>query len=95
MSHSPSSNLDNLCENIRNNVNLSGFSHIEFDNLKNIKKNQVEEAIYAMMDTLKKTPLEIANSIPKSLYDRVEKKWHYCLNTKRKIREKSLAQVMP
>lgn len=47
------------------------------------------------MATLKKTPLELSKSIPKSLYDRVEKKWHYCLNTERQIRETSLAQVMP
>ena len=72
ISHSPSSNLDHLCENIRNNVDLSGFSHIEFDNLGKIEKNQVEEAIYAMMEIFKKAPLEIANSMPKGLYERAE-----------------------
>ena len=29
------------------------------------------------------------------VYDRVEQKWHYCLNLERQIRETSLAQVMP
>ncbi len=48
-----------------------------------------------MMAKFKTTPLEIANSMPKSLYDRVEQKWHYCLNLERQIRETSLAQVMP
>ena len=51
VSHSPSSNLDNLCENVRNNVDLSGFSHIEFDKVGKIEKNQVEEEIYSMMAT--------------------------------------------
>ena len=32
--------------------------------------------------------------MPKILYDRIEQKWHYCLDTERKIREASLAQVM-
>ena len=93
-SHSSSCNLDNLCENIRNNVDLFGFSHIEVDSLGKIEKNQVEEAIYAMMEIFKKDPLELANSILKILYERVEKKWHYCLDTKNKIRETTLAQVM-
>lgn len=95
VSHNPSSDLDNLCENIRNIVDLSGFSHIEFDNLGKIEKNQVKEAVYAMMAILKKTPLELANSVPKILYDRVEQKWHYCLDTEKQIRETTLAQVMP
>ena len=33
--------------------------------------------------------------MPKSLYDIVEKKWHYCLNLERQIRETTLAQLMP
>ena len=72
VSHNPSSNLDNLCENVRNRVDLLGFSHIDFDNLGKFEKNQVEEAIYTMMENFKKAPLEIANSMPKSLYERVK-----------------------
>lgn len=95
VSHNPSSNLDNLCENVKNNADLSRFSHIDFDNLGKFEKNQVEEEIYTMMEIFKKAPLEITNSMPKSLYERVEQKWHCCLNVERKIRETSLAQVMP
>ena len=95
MSHNPSLDLDNLCENVINNVDLSRFSHIDFENLGKVENNQVEMAIYAMMATFKKAPLEIANSIPKILYERVEQNWNYCLDTKRKIIETSLAQVMP
>ena len=47
------------------------------------------------MEKFKTTPLELTNSMPKSPYDRVEKKWHYYLNFERQIRETSLAQVMP
>ena len=78
VSHNPSLDLENLCENVRNNANFSSFSHFEFDNLGKIENNQVEEVVYSMMATFKKNPLELANSIPKILYDRVEKKWHYC-----------------
>ena len=70
-------------------------SLIEFDNLGKVEKNQVEEEIYAMMATFKKSPLEISNSMPKILYERVDQKWRYCLDTERKIRETALAQVMP
>ena len=48
-----------------------------------------------MVATFKTTPIEIANSIPKILYDRVEQKWQFNLNNKKKIREATLAQVMP
>lgn len=69
VSHNPSSNLDNLCDNINSNVDLSSFTHIEFDKLGEAYQNKVEEAIYEMMATFKSTPLEIANSLPKILYD--------------------------
>ena len=51
--------------------------------------------MYSMMSKFKNTPLEFTNSIPKSLYDIVEQKWHYCLNLERQIKETTLAQVMP
>lgn len=95
VSHNPLSDLENLCENVKNSTNLLEFTHVDFDNLGKVEKNQVEEAIYTMMEKFKSTSLEIANSMPKILYDRVEQKWHYCLNLERKIRETFLPQVMP
>lgn len=71
VSHNPS-DLDNLCENIKSNVDLSGFAHIDFDKIKKIEQNTIEEAIYVMMAIFKSTPIEIANSLPKSMYNRVE-----------------------
>lgn len=44
-----------------------------------------------MMVSFNSTPLEIVNSLPKSLYDGVEKKWKYSLTTKKKIREAQLS----
>ena len=55
----------------------------------------MEEALYSMMSKFKNTPLEFSNSIPKSLYDIVEKKWHYYLNLERQVRETILAHLMP
>ena len=89
-SYNPSSDIDNLCENIKTNADLLGFTHVDFDNL-----GSIEEAIYDMMVTFKTTPLKIANSLPKSLYDRVEKKWKFNLTIERQIREATLSQVMP
>lgn len=94
VNHNPLSDLENLCENVKNNVNMSRFSHVDFDKLGKIEKIQVEDALYAMMSKFKTTPLEFSNSVPKSLYDIVEQKWHYYLNLERKIRETQLAQVM-
>ena len=72
VSHNPLSDLENLYKNVKNSGDLLGFSHIDFDNLGRVEKNQVEGGIYSMMEKFKTTPLEIANSMLKSLYDRVE-----------------------
>ena len=63
MSRNPSLDLDNLCENIRNNFDLSGFSHIEFDNLGKIENNQVEEVVYDV-EHLKNQPISAIHSDP-------------------------------
>lgn len=36
VSHNPSSNIDNLCENIITNADLSGFTHVDFDKLGSV-----------------------------------------------------------
>ena len=72
VSHNPLSNLENLCENIKSDVDLSSLKHIGFDKLGKKEKNQVEEALCAMMSKFKNTPLEFSNTIPKGLYDIVE-----------------------
>ena len=48
-----------------------------------------------MMATSKATTLDIANSIPKILYERVEQKWKFTLIIDKQIKEVTLAQVMP
>ena len=48
-----------------------------------------------MMAIFKKTPIEIANQLPKSLQDRVEQRWQYNFTTEINIRETTLARVMP
>lgn len=74
VSHNPSSNIDNFCDSVKNNADMSGFQHINFDKLDNGDKNNNEEAFYDMMVTFKTTPLEISNSLPKILYEWVEQK---------------------
>ena len=79
VSHNPLYDLENLCENVKNNTDLSSLKNIDFDKLGRDEKSQVEEELYAIMSKFKNTPLEFSNTIPKGLYDIVEKKWHYCL----------------
>ena len=75
--HTPQSDLENICENIRNNVDLSGLKNVDFEKLGREEKNLVEESIYAMMSKIKNTPLELDNTMPKILYEIIEHKWHY------------------
>ena len=95
ISHTPSSDIDNLCEKNKTNVDFPCLTHVDFDNLGSVDKNKVEEAINDMMATFKTTPLEIFNSLPKNIYDRVEQKWQFILTIERQLREAILAQVMP
>lgn len=74
VSHKPLSDLKNLSENVKNNVDLFGFRHVNFDDLGKQEKNIVEESLYEMMSKFKTTPLEFSNLVPKKLYDLVGKK---------------------
>ena len=69
VSHNPSSNIDKLCENIKNNADVFGFAHVVFDKLGKIDQNKVEEAIYKIMATFRTMPIDIYNLLPKSLHD--------------------------
>ena len=42
VSHKPHFDLENLCENVKNNADLSSLKHIGFDKLRREEKNQVE-----------------------------------------------------
>ena len=57
VSHNTLSDLENLCENIKNSADLSSFGHVNFDNLGKEEKKQVEEALYAIISKFKTTPL--------------------------------------
>ena len=93
--HSTISKLEKVCNNIRDNVDLSGLKTIDFNKFSREEQNIVEESIYIMMAKFKTTPLELDNSMPKELSSIVENKWHYCLNMAKEIRESTLAQVIP
>ena len=65
VSHTPKSNLENTCDNIRDNVDLSGLKGIDFNKLTRKEQNIMEELVYTMMEKFKNTPLELDNSMPK------------------------------
>ena len=92
---STSSRLENVCNNIRDNADLSGLLTLEFNKLSKEQQRTVEDSIYTMMEKFKTTPLELDDSIPKDLSSLIENKWHYCLQMERDIRESTLARVMP
>ena len=95
VSHALKSYLENICDNVKDNADLSGLKSIEFNKLSREEKNMVEESVYTMMAKFKTTPLELDNSIPKYLYSVNKNKWHYFLNMEKEIRESTLARVMP
>ena len=94
VSHTTKFDLENTCDNIRDNADLSGLKGLDFNKLSRDEKNMVEESIYTMMAKFKNTLLELDNTMPKELYSNVENKWHYCLNMEKEIRESTLACVM-
>ena len=95
VSHASKSDLENICDNIKDDVDLSGLKGIECNKLSRDEKNMVEEFVYIMMAKFKTTPLELDNSIPKDLYSIIENKWHYYLCMEKEIIESTLAKGMP
>lgn len=87
--------MENICDNIRDNADLSRLKGIDFNKLSREEQNIVEELVYTMMEKFKNTSLELDNTMPKELYSIVENKCHYCLNMEKEIRESTLAHVMP
>ena len=87
--------MENVCNNIRDNADLTGLKTIDFNKFSREEKNIVEESMYTMMAKFKTTPLELDNLMPKELSFIVENKWHYCLNMEKEIRESILDQVIP
>ena len=49
VSHTTKSNLENVCDIIRNNADLARLKTIDFNRLTREEKNIVEESIYTMM----------------------------------------------
>ena len=55
VSHPPKSDLDNLCDNMKENVDLSKLKNLDFGKITKQEKNKVEELVYAMMAKFKTT----------------------------------------
>lgn len=94
VSHPPKSSIDKLCAKIRNG-DLNDLKNVNFNKLTKDKQNKIETSVYNMMVEYKHTPLEMDSSLPKELYKIVEEKWHFCLQTKKEIRESTLARMLP
>lgn len=88
-------NIDEVCDNLRNTVGLLGFHFIKYDKLSREDKVKVEEAVIDMMTNFKYISIEIGKRIPKELYNNIDNKWKNALKTERKIREATLAQIIP
>ena len=71
---STKSKLENVCNNIRDNADLTGLKTIDFNKFSREEQNIVEESIYTMMAKFKTTPLELENTMPKELSSIIENK---------------------
>ena len=94
VSRPPKSSINKLCAKIRNE-DLKYLKNLDFNKLTKDEKNKIEESVYTMMAEYKHTPLELDGSMPKELYKIVEENWHFCLQTKKEIRESILARLLP
>ena len=74
VSHTPKFDLENICDNVKDNADLLGLKGIKFNKLSREQQNMVEESIYTMMAKFKNTPLELDNTMPKELYSIVDNK---------------------
>ena len=72
ISQKPLFDLENICENVRNNADLSSLKNIDFEKLGREEKNLVKEAVYAIMSKFMNTPLKFDKTLPKGLYDIIE-----------------------
>ena len=95
VSHASKFDLENICDNVKDNADLNGLKSIDFKKLSRREQNMVEESVYTMMAKFKNTPLELDSSILKDLYSIIKNKWHYYLNMEKEIRESTLSRVMP
>ena len=88
------SQVDNLCDNIKNNVDLTGFKKLHFEKLSKEEKTRIQETMYHMMWTLKKVPIEITKKLPRRLRILIDQRWFGCLLNERNLREATLAQLL-
>ena len=65
VSHTPKSDLEIICDNVKDNANLLDLKGIEFNKLSREQQNMVEESIYTMVAKFKNTPLELDTTMPK------------------------------
>ena len=61
------SQIDTLCDNIINNVDLTNLKKFHFEKLSKEDKLKIEEPIYYMLWTFKKVPMEITKTLPRRL----------------------------
>ena len=74
VSHPPKSEIDVICDNIKDNADFSKLRNINFGKLSKEEQNKIEESINEMMTKFKKTPLELDNSMPKELNSLIKNK---------------------
>lgn len=87
--------VDQVCENIIECGNFIGLKDIIYDSLNNYDQVKLEEAMIDMMIKFRHTPLELGDGFPTRFYKQIDAKWKWALSTEKKIRETTLAQVMP
>ena len=85
--------VDILYNKTKNNADLSNLKKFHFGKLSKEDKTKIEEAIYQMLWTFKKVPMEITEKLPRRLSIAIDQRWSTCLVKEREIREVELAKL--
>lgn len=87
--------MDKVCQKITKLESLTQFKDINFDSFNKEDKENIEKSLIDMMIQFKSTPIELGQGNLENLHNKVDGKWKWAFSTKRKMKETTLAQIMP
>lgn len=87
--------IDEVAEGIKTTGRLSTPKLNKYSTMSTKDQDKVEEEIIGKMINFKWVPIEFSDNIPKDFYDKVFSRWTYALQTKKRMRERSLILAKP
>lgn len=74
---------------------FGAFRYVKYDSRIEEVKRKIEESVVCTLLKFRLVPLEVTNSLPKSLYLHIDNRWKYAINSEKKMRERSLVHLFP